>query len=95
MACSDKLNLQNTAGENINVRFQMAIYSIRGHYIQGQRFTHEHEHPTSRQHESVQLLQGWTNMTCHILAFWVTATQRQLAQAGPSTSDDNYQAGGF
>ena len=28
MNCSDELNLQNTAGENTNVRFQMAIYSI-------------------------------------------------------------------
>ena len=37
-ACSDELNLHNTSGENINVRFQMAIYSIGGHYTHGQRF---------------------------------------------------------
>ena len=37
-ACSEELNLHNTSGENINVHFQMAIYSIGGHYTHGQRF---------------------------------------------------------
>jgi len=32
MAWSDELNLQNTADENINVHFQIAIYIIDGHY---------------------------------------------------------------
>ena len=36
--CSDELNLRNTCGENINVRFQMAMYSIGGYYTQGERF---------------------------------------------------------
>ena len=29
---------KNTCGENINLRFQMAVYSIGGHYMHGQRF---------------------------------------------------------
>ena len=37
-ACSAEWNFKNVCGENINFRFQMAIYSIGGHYTHGQRF---------------------------------------------------------
>ena len=36
-ACSAVVNLKSTCDENINLRFQMAVYSIGGHYMHGQR----------------------------------------------------------
>ena len=37
-ACRTVVTLKNTCGENVNLRFQMAVYSIGSHYMHGQRF---------------------------------------------------------